>query len=261
MERIKRLVSQVLSRMGYTILQTSIISELEYISKLNTLTHFLSQSDLTANMPVRHVQNLIRTSKSQLGQDVLALSYVGTERPGYFVEFGATNGLVLSNTYILEKNYGWNGILCEPAKNWHRELRINRQSKIDTRCVFTSSGEELDFSESSSGGLSTLYEFVQSDSHSREISKSYKVTSVTLLDLLNDHQAPNFIDFISIDTEGSEYLILRDFDFEKYRFGLICVEHNYTDNRGKILELLSSKGYGRVFEKFSMWDDWYVSVE
>jgi hypothetical protein len=32
-------------------------------------------------------------------------------------------------------------------------------------------------------------------------------------------------------------------------------------NRDKIFELLSLKGYGRVFEKFSIWDDWYVSVE
>jgi hypothetical protein len=113
MESIKRLVSKVLDLMGYTVYKTSVVSELEQISKLNTLTHFLSESDFTANMPVRQVSNLIRKSKSQLGQDVLALSYVGTERPGYFVEFGATNGLVRSNTYILEKNFGWNGILCE----------------------------------------------------------------------------------------------------------------------------------------------------
>jgi hypothetical protein len=85
------------------------------------------------------------------------------------------------------------------------------------------------------------------------------VASVTLNDLLEEHRAPNYIDFISIDTEGSEYQILSDLDFAKYSFGLICVEHNFTENRGKIFSLLSSNGYTRVFEELSQWDDWYVN--
>lgn len=32
---------------------------------------------------------------------------------------------------------------------------------------------------------------------------------------------------MSLDTEGSEFEILKNFDFEKYTFGLIDVEHNY----------------------------------
>jgi FkbM family methyltransferase len=195
---------------------------------------------------------------SQLGQDVLALSYSGTHKPGFFVEFGATDGVELSNTYILEKDFGWKGILCEPGSNWHNALKANRDSVIDFRCVFSSSGESLDFSESSVGELSTLKEFTDSDSHSRSISRIYKVTTVSLTDLLSEHQAPRFIEFISIDTEGSEYEILRDFDFETYQFGLICVEHNFTENRGRIFDLLTDKGYRRVYEEFSKWDDWYV---
>jgi FkbM family methyltransferase len=161
---------------------------------------------------------------------------------------------------MLEKKFGWKGILCEPANIWHKALFSNRDSIIDTRCVYKSTGEQLDFLEATTSHLSTIEDFATSDSHRRKVKETYKVTTVTLGDLLTTHKAPNFIDFISIDTEGSEYIILRDFDFQKYQFGLICIEHNFSENRGKIFDLLSSKGYKRVFEDFSAWDDWYVNV-
>ena len=64
----------------------------------------------------------IRNSKSQLGQDIFALFEVGFKEGGYFVEFGATNGVSLSNTYVLEKEFAWGGILAEPAMRWHRDI-------------------------------------------------------------------------------------------------------------------------------------------
>ncbi len=61
--------------------------------------------------------------RSQLGQDIFALAANKFKRGGYFVEFGATNGIDLSNTYALEKEYGWKGILSEPATVWHEDLK------------------------------------------------------------------------------------------------------------------------------------------
>ena len=76
-------------------------------------------------------------------------------------------------------------------------------------------------------------------------------------DLLNKYDAPDVIDYLSIDTEGSELDILTAYDFSRI-FKVITVEHNYTDNREKIHDLLSSKGYVRIMENLSKWDDWYV---
>lgn len=262
---MRKILYQIIQKLGYTVIANFELSRLRndlWVSARNSsLLYFLSQITATGLTPLSQVSEIFRESKSQLGQDVLALSLVGLDKPGYFVEFGATNGVDLSNTYMLEKHYGWNGILCEPARSWHSELFENRTSIIDTRCVFNSSGEELEFSESTAGELSTLSDFISADHHARARINlaTYNVASVTLNDLLEEHRAPNYIDFISIDTEGSEYQILSDLDFAKYSFGLICVEHNFTENRGKIFSLLSSNGYTRVFEELSQWDDWYVN--
>ena len=66
------------------------------------------------------------------------------------------------------------------------------------------------------------------------------------------------MDYLSIDTEGSEFEILAKFDFDKYEFEIITCEHNYTDAREKLHRLLTSKGYVRKFEDISLFDDWYT---
>ena len=70
----------------------------------------------------------------------------------------------------------------------------------------------------------------------------------------NDGKVFKNIDYLSIDTEGSEYEILSAFPFEKWNIRLITVEHNFTDKRRLIQSLMTSKGYGC---KEIQWDDWY----
>jgi hypothetical protein len=57
----------------------------------------------------------LRDSKSQLGQDIFALFTSNFKTGGTFLEIGAADGITLSNSYILEKYFGWTGVLCEPA--------------------------------------------------------------------------------------------------------------------------------------------------
>jgi hypothetical protein len=79
-----------------------------------------------------------------------------------------------------------------------------------------------------------------------------------LNDLLLKYDAPKNMDYLSIDTEGSEFEILENFNFSKYSFKVITCEHSYEPKRDKIFELLTSKGYARVYEGLSKWDDWYI---
>lgn len=201
-------------------------------------------------------------SQSQLFQDILVMFLTDKKREGYFVEFGATNGLSFSNTYTLESQLGWYGILSEPAITWHRELSSNRKCHIDFRCVWGVTGDRLMFKQTQIAELSTVTEMSEKDNlaSSRIRGREYLVNSITLNDLLSDYEAPKIIDLLSIDTEGSEFTILNSFNFESYQIKIICVEHNYNNiEREKIKNLLLRNNYLRILEPYSLFDDWYIN--
>lgn len=198
---------------------------------------------------------LEKKSKSQLGQDLLAALVSNFKSGGYFVEFGATDGITLSNTYLLEKELGWEGILAEPARMWHTRLRASRSTAICEKAVWAQTGQTLQFHEDAE--LSTIEGF-ESLKHEKRSGTTYSVDTISLTDLLTEYSAPLFIDFLSVDTEGSEYAVLSNFDWSSRKFGLICVEHNFTENRELIFNLLTSQGYLRILEDVSGWDDWYI---
>jgi FkbM family methyltransferase len=204
-------------------------------------------------------QGIVEKSRAQLKQDIFVLLETGFKRGGYFVEFGATNGVDLSNSWLLEKVFCWTGILAEPATIWHDDLKQNRTAIIDTRCVWSQSGVTLDFTMADAPEFSTLSTF-RAKSTKRDVGAStYAVETISLLDLLQTNGAPAYIDYLSVDTEGSEFDILKDFDFSKFQFGVITIEHNYNKaNRDRLYALLTSKGYIRKYQSLSRWDDWYV---
>jgi len=206
------------------------------------------------------LRSLIPQSQAQLNQDLFALLSLGFPKSGFFVEFGGTDGQTMSNTYFLEKSFGWRGIIAEPAVIWHKQLLQNRKCIIEKRAVWGVSGQEILFNQTASADLSTIDRFSGGDYHSlsREDGFRYMVQTVSLQDLLMQNNAPKIIDYLSIDTEGSEYEILKNFDFESYSFRVITVEHNHTDNRELVKVLLTSNGYKRVHEAISDFDDWYI---
>jgi FkbM family methyltransferase len=219
--------------------------------------------DFLRAMPAAAAPQVLRymdRSKSQIRQDLFVLVELGFKRGGYFVEFGATNGVYLSNSWLLEKEFSWNGIVAEPGRCWQRELSVNRSCVIDTRCVWSRSNESLTFNEVDNAELSTIDAYSDSDAHRgvRTSGKTYSVGTVSLNDLLREHDAPHDIDYLSIDTEGSEFEILAAFDFSRHRFRVITCEHNHTPARERIAELLGSHGYVRKHPELSQWDDWYV---
>jgi FkbM family methyltransferase len=203
----------------------------------------------------------LMNSKAQLLQDLLVLFFLRSKRNGFFVEFGATNGFDLSNTFVLEKQFGWRGILAEPAHCWHEALKKNRSAAIDLRCVWSETGHTMEFVEASHGELSTLSALAERDfnTEARQETGRYPVETVSLNDLLRSHNSPTEIDYLSVDTEGSELAILSEFDFTKYDVKILTVEHNYCEpDRERIRELVEAHGLMRVFEPLSKWDDWYI---
>ncbi len=202
------------------------VTKYSYLQKLEAGRRAGDNIELLLELPEQHAAQLLRAlpnSRSQYRQDLFVLSVLDFKRNGFFVEFGATNGVDLSNTYLLEKQFGWHGILAEPSRHWHADLRRNRTSSIETDCVWRDSNAALIFNEL--GALSTINSFSSSDFHGKERAHGtkYSVKTISLEDLLAKHNAPKEIDYLSIDTEGSEYEILSASNFNKYRFTTIAV--------------------------------------
>ncbi|WP_293676884.1 FkbM family methyltransferase [uncultured Phenylobacterium sp.] len=201
-------------------------------------------------------------SKSQLLQELWVLYELGSPTGGYFVEIGACDGVSFSNTYLLEKQFAWTGIVVEPSRVWYPKLRENRACAVDERCVWGETGASVLFNEASVAMHATIDSYSDGDMHaeSRRVGRRYAVETVSLNDLLRTWGAPGRIDYLSLDTEGSELDILSAFDFDAHDVRLITVEHNYTDRRQAIFDLLTAKGFARKFESLSRVDDWYVAA-
>jgi len=277
----KQLTNGLLSKLGLSMVNKKLHEQavekaecFESLIKSIPLTEapFMSLLGQLSNKERLSIYSYLLLSKSQLAQDLFVISQSASPGfPRFFVEFGATNGVQLSNTYILEKHAGWKGILAEPAKTWHAALKANRSCVIDFNCISDQSNTMVEFIEAgfdpndpiASPELSSMAAFAhQGDAHDarRNLnSKTYQVPTLSLNDLLAKHAAPKDIGYLSIDTEGSELSILANTDFNRYKFRIITVEHNFIDDkRSAIFNLLTQNHYHRIHESISRWDDWYV---
>ena len=115
------------------------------IDKFQTKSIEAKFNGLYVNEFIMAKANHAPKSMSQLGQDALAAT-IFKNKSGFYVEFGATDGISLSNTYMLEHSLSWTGVLAEPSREWHEELRRNRvRSILDYRAVWSESNRVLDF--------------------------------------------------------------------------------------------------------------------
>jgi hypothetical protein len=215
---------------------------------------------------------------SQENQDLFVLyftNYVG--KKGFFVEIGAGDGVNISNTYLLEK-IGWTGILVDPVDYNNENMKLRKCIK-DNRCVYSKTGLKIPFAEmpfipvvvgspelkSWSGILENLHDYNRSIMNIENDSgtKVRDVETVSLNDLLKQYNAPNKIDYISIDTEGSEFEIISNFDFNKYDVEIFTIENNNANFKGDIITLLNYRGYFRM-PSLSQggfapnYDDWFI---
>jgi FkbM family methyltransferase len=204
------------------------------------------------------IEGLKQRAMSQLGQDLWVLEMSEFKRGGFFVEFGATDGVLLSNTYLLETEFGWNGICAEPNPKLYAQLKKNRRCIVSDACIAGRSGETAEFIFADAFGGMERHAFSDEHAERRKVYAAThgvgKLMTTSLDDFLRNYKAPIDIDYISIDTEGSELEILSSFSFDQWNVRLFSIEHNFTPLREHIFELLQKHGYSRIERE---WDDWY----
>jgi len=194
-------------------------------------------------------------SYSQLGQDLEVLKAYPNEHVGFFVDIGAYDGKFLSNTLLLEEK-GWTGICAEPLQSAFDKLKECRKSTcfLTNKAVWHTTGETIEFADCDTLSGITGYSIYKNEQNA---SNKIEVKTISINDLLTEANAPKFMEYLSIDTEGTEYEILKALDHSKWAFGLIDVEHNYDEpKRTYVRTLLESNGY--AFLRENSWDDCYI---
>jgi FkbM family methyltransferase len=181
---------------------------------------------------------------SQWGQDKWAVENIFKHRRGgFFVDIGAYNGVDISNTYYFEQKLGWSGICVEPSPKLFSELTQNRKCTCVQGCVAASDGEveflQVEDDETLNSLASALAETHDARVDSHRINK-LKLPGFRLDTLLRNHKVQK-ADFVSIDTEGSEMEILRNFEWGSFEIGVLCVENTYYGDL--LAEFLYHHGY------------------
>lgn len=176
------------------------------------------------------------------------------QRGGTFVEFGAMDGRRASNTWTLEKTYDWQGLLIEPMPKHRGALSMHRSCRIDTRCISDETGSTVKFSTGDGSGYPGMVGYNLYGSSGSII----EVETVRLNDLLVQHDMPRDIDYVSMDVDGAEVMILEDFDFDQHRVRIWSIEHNELRGRDDILWVMAQHGYQRVIYTEHCYDDFYV---
>ena len=193
----------------------------------------------------------------ELENDILSLC--NNTRSGVFVDIGAHDGVDGSNTKYFEE-IGWKGICVEPHPIVFQKLKSNRACEV-LNCAIWNEDKKLDFLAISGypemlSGIMESYDPRHVERIDREIQTYGGYRQIVEIEAkkFSTIVKEKVIDFLSVDTEGSEMKILENIDFDEYDIKVVCVENNFNDPAFN--EFFTSKGY-KFFRTYLACDQIY----
>ena len=180
---------------------------------------------------------------AQLFLDCFVYSLLGHKCGGYFIDLAANDAISMSNTKSLERDYSWRGLCVEPNPKYHPGLLQYRDCAVSAAAVSNEYGEaNFDFKESTAsakgggeyGGGGVFGGFTAA-----KTATSTLVRTAPFSYILDEHAVPSHIDFMSLDVEGAEMLVMRSFPFAKRKVTLMAIERPPSD----LVTLLHTHAY------------------
>jgi FkbM family methyltransferase len=184
--------------------------------------------------------------QSQCGQDLWVLSQLNYKRNGFFVDVGASHYKKLSNTYYLEKEYGWTGICIEGNPEFFQTLVdnracacVNRYVSDNTNPTFVNKATHTPGDDLDKG----FGDFLEISNITTPTTHKVEVVPTLLMDILQENNIPPVVDYLSIDIEGADFPVLQTIDFDKYTFRTVTIENNTPKFTNEIINLMWKHNY------------------
>jgi FkbM family methyltransferase len=203
--------------------------------------------DITLNLPEMKYY-------SQYGQDeYVHKQFFHDLCDGTFVDVGAHDGVTINNTLFFEETLGWKGINIEPIPAVFESLKVNRPNCINLNCAISNEDSEqpfllaIGYAEMLSGLVNTYdprhYQRLEIENHIHSGQKEIIQVKTRKLETILDEHSIKRIHYLTIDTEGAEFEVLKSINFDKVFIDLIQFEDNYSDIGAQIVEYLKTKRY------------------
>lgn len=191
-------------------------------------------------------------------------------RNGFFVEAGASNGELISNTLHYEIRRGWNGLLVEPNPDLFKDLKAkNRKAWLINSCFSTKDTPEVIKFDAAGvfGGIE--YEgkqpgelpFMSNDEYFKDIKRrTIQMQCFPVYSILQALGNPT-VHYFSLDIEGAETMVLKTIPFDKVDIKVWDIETNHVGEifpgTAKFLSTFMKKSGYKYHSSISI-DDIYV---
>jgi hypothetical protein len=170
--------------------------------------------------------------KSQASQDYFVAKALGYK--GYYLDIGCSDGFEQSNSFILETEFSWDGLMIDNNHDLINQCRQNRTNQKSFVC----------------------------DATNRD----------SIIKILLDNNAPKTIDYISLDVDDASLNALRAFPVEDYEFKIMTFEHDIynqkrydTEKKVESRKLLFNLGYKCItenvlaYQNSGPYEDWFYN--
>jgi len=179
------------------------------------------------------------TKNPSMGQAQSILNILNTKRKGFFIECGALDGEIRSNTLFMEQNLDWEGILIEgDPQNFKSVLKKNRKAWAVPACLSIEPNP-------------MVVKFNQKFNQGRISESQLEGVPVQCFPLYSILAAVNrtVVDYFSLDIEGDELAVLQTIPWESVHIQTLSVEFIHgKEGKEKIREFMAEKGYDVVEE-------------
>lgn len=189
---------------------------------------------------------------SKDGQDQVIWSLLGEKRSGFFIDLAANHPTFISNTRAVERDYGWRGLCVEANPRYWSLLRAVRSCTLVG--VAVAAAEDVvtfvDLKKGGMGGISSLNRQVSKARREGLIQREFEARTVPFSKVLS-HVAgtPHHIDYLSLDVEGAEALVISTFPFHTHTVALITIEADpkrAVKSSLRMKKTLMAHGYRRL---------------